>query len=173
MSDLFESQVQVEVEKRLSDIVRSDPKMVIEAYEKENTRLKSELIEVQSELAETKYKWAKFLDSEGYMDVSEVAERIKVPYIDPSGKRQFMGRSHFCQLLRLDRILLHKSTGYGLYADCNKTIKENSKVVTNDHNGHIKSSVKFNSRALEYLDDKYSNDDRVWHSTSNRDLYYE
>lgn len=172
-NELYEAQIQSEVDKRLADIVRNDPKAVIRAYAAENERLQIELDSTRAELVETKHKWSKFLDSEGLMDVSEVAERIRVPYIDPSGKRQHMGLHYFCKLLSIDGILLHKSSGYGLYKNCPKVIRDNSKVINSVQNGYNKSSVKFNARALEWLDDKYSADERVWHSTGDKAIYHD
>ena len=177
--DLFEAQVQTAVEARLKEELSkivSDPYMVIEAYHKQNKILENRIAEKEKEVAQYQdkaVKFTKFLDADGYLDVSEVAEKIRVPYIDPQGKKQIMGRTYFCKLLSYDRILLQKSSGYGLYADCSKTLRDNSKTVSAERNGYITSSVKFNAKALEWLDDKYSRDARVWHSTGERDIYYE
>jgi len=174
--DLFEAQVQVEVEKRLTDIVKNDPHLVIRAYEKENTYLKSKLLEASKEIEVSSVKagkWEKFLDADGYMDVSEIAERIRIPYIDPSGKRRTMGLIYFCKVLRYDKILLLKSNGYGLHSQCPKKIFANSKIVLAEKNDMIRSSVKMNALALNYLDDKYSSDDRIWHSETDKEIYFE
>jgi len=174
--DMFESQVQVEVEKRLRDIVQKDPRMVIDAYAIENKRLINIVVQKDRELEISNGKalqWSKFLDSDGHLDVSEVAERIRIPYIDPSGKRKLMGLHYFCKLLTKDKILLEKATGYGLYSDCSTILKNNSKIVSSEKNGFIRSSVKFNAVALEWLDEKYSNDTRVWHSTSSKEIYFD
>lgn len=174
--DLFDAQVQAEVDRRLADLVRTKPELVIQAYATENKRLLLELEHKEKQLVDAAPKigkWIKFLDTDNHLDISEVAERIKVPYIDPNGKRKHMGLQYFCKMLRMDRILLEKSTGYGLYSDCPTTIRNNSKIVSTEYNGFIRSSVKFNAVALDYLDDKYSNDDRVWHSTTSKELYHD
>jgi hypothetical protein len=173
MSDMFEIQVRIEAEKRLSELIRGDPRIVIDAYARENKRLQAELESASQELERVSGKWLKIVDSEGYMDVSEVAEKIRVPYIDPNGKRHYMGRTYFCKLLTLDKILLKKNTGYGLHSAAPESVRANAKAVSKESFGYIKSSVKLNARALEYLDDKYSTDERVWHSTSDKGLYYE
>ena len=184
--DMFEKELEERVRSEVAKAVEklnkekelflADPQNVINAYHERNVLLEKQLEIKGKELEESKKKvgkFEKFLDSDGFLDVSEVAERISVKYIDPSGKTKVMGRTYFCKLLNIDRILLMKSSGYGLYSDCSKVLRDNSKIVSGEINGHITSSVKFNAKALDWLDDKYSHDERVWHSTGDKHLYEE
>ena len=177
--DLFQEQVKQEAKNMVRDLISSAPTEIldiIDVIRKERDLVLSEnqaLLKKNTELQISASKWAKFLDSEGLLDMAEVADKLKIPYLDKKGNKKTMGNTKFGEVLRMHNIILKRNNGYGIHSQAPKVIKENSKTVSKITSIGIVTSVKFSAKALEYLDNKYSDSAYIWHVNSEGRLYCE
>lgn len=172
-NELYEAQLQQAAERKAIELLQ-DPahlrNMVVSLTDKARA-LEAKV----GELAEKGSKWDRYLDADGYLDVGEVADHIRVTYIPPSGRDRYMGQNHFCQMLAHDQVIVKGSNGYRIHSKYRDPLEGLAKVFSKEApDGHIKTSVKFNTKGLNWLHDKYARSDkRVWRSTSAGELYYE
>jgi phage antirepressor YoqD-like protein len=178
--DLFEAevntQVQIKLEKRLKEIITKDPTMVIKAYAELTEKLEKQNkdITVKLEKAVIKSnKYDKFLDSDGYARLAQIADVVKVSYIDPSGKERTMGQNHFAKILVLDDFIVRDGSGFHIASRRREQLKGKAITKLTEKNEHMKSLVLFNAQGIDYIDAFYSEDTRVWYSTTDHEVYYE
>jgi len=172
MSDLFtyedenerEREVQERVQRELDKKLK-DPKYMIKLYEK---RVK-ELEERERELKPKARKYEQFLDAEGYVSVSDVAAILKLKYITPSGQSREMGRNKLCILFVHDKIMYRNGTDYSLMKSLNDSGYGRTHV--SEKNGHTVTSVHFTPKGIDWLIEKYNNDDRIFKSDGQGDLH--
>jgi len=177
--DLFQEQVKQEAKNMLQAMIKQTPVEMlhlIDVMREQNSLLEQEknLLTVKNkELEQTASKWHKFLDSEGLLDMAEVADKLKIFYRDKNGNKRIMGSVKFGEVLTLDNVILKRSNGYGVHSQAPMVIKQNSKTIPKNTQVGIKTSVKFGVKALDYLENKYGKDGRVWYVDYEGGLSYE
>jgi hypothetical protein len=177
--DLFQEQVKQEAKNMLQKMMNETPADVLNLMETMRQKYllvekeKEILIIEKKELQVTASKWLKFLDSEGLLDMAEIADKLKLIYRDKNGVRKIMGSTKFAEALRIDNIILKRSNGYGVSSQAPMVIKENSKTIPKTTPVGIKTSVKFGVKALDYLENKYGKNDRLWYVDYEGRLNYE
>jgi hypothetical protein len=167
--DLWQDKIETEVAKRLKvevEQILNDPELLLERWaadRREVNRLKP--------YEEPGKKYLEFLDADGYIDAAEAAGIVCIEYIPPDGKTTTMGRNYFLNVLCGDGFLVRAANGYRLSSSAQKDALGITRVV--NRNGMIKSVALFNADGLDRLITRYAKDTRVWHSTSDHQLYWE
>lgn len=170
--DLFEAQVEVEVEKRLKDLVKNDPNIVISAYQKALT-VANEKIAIDAPKVR---KYDEFLDTDGYLNSAEISDAVvKIEYIAPDGKVRRMGRNYLLQVLAIDGLIMQTSSGYMIPSSKRSMLEGAGRAVTKTTavNDRMRTVVLWTAIGIDWLKDRYDKDYRIWHSDSEHNLYFE
>ena len=102
--DLFESQVQIEVEKRIKEELRNianNPDMVITAYKNKLEKTQVKLLETTKELETVSNDYTRLVDADGNYAMKDAAKLLK--YKRKDGKQ--VGRTNLFMFLRDINIL--------------------------------------------------------------------
>jgi len=163
MSTLFEKEIQTRVDQEIQRI-SSNPMMIIQLCQR---TIESQALQI-SEMKPKVEMYEQFLDSNGELTCTAAADTVNLSYITPQGKQERMGNQYFLQVLTYDKIIHKEINGYNLYA----SHKQYGRTKTTAKNDHIKTSVLFNAKGLDYLVRKYKDDKRIWRAI-NGQLYCE
>lgn len=97
--------------------------------------------------------------------IANVADRLRLPYFNPSGEQQVMGQNVMHALLMWDGIIVDRGAeGYRLakrYQRYGKTVSSIYKVKRTGEMKH-RDQVKFTGEGLAYLQKRYNDDTRVY-----------
>lgn len=168
--DLWEAKITAEVEKRVASELkkkRKDPEYILQLWLEDKAVWKKE----KAELSVYKQRYEQFLDADGYIDAGQASAVVRIDYLTPAGNVMVMGRNYFLDVLRQDGIILKTVNGYRLSSRYEKDGLGITRVV--DRNGYINSVVLFNSHGVDRLIKKYERDGRIWHSTTDHQIYSE
>ena len=159
--DLFQAKINALAEQKANELVKErfrDPEYLMRELAERNQQL--EIAEQKNkELEVPAKKWSEFMDSDGYISVATIAEKLRIEYLTPSGRVETMGRNKFCQMLVHDRVLISESGGYRISKRWYAHAKEVYKI---DASNRKRLSVKFSSDGLDRLIEKYGDDNRTW-----------
>ena len=166
--DLFEAQIQVEVEKRLDHEIQkqlTDPG----ALQKHLLRLAETNKQLALKNSELEIEIRKYFDADGYADAGELSAYLQLEYITPSGKVDRVGRNYFLQMLVHDGFIMKVHGSDGGYR--HKKQYEGKIGVTRvviDRNDRKRSKVYYTMEGFEKLKNHFTKDDRVWRSGKSK-----
>lgn len=170
MEDLFTATREYEIERRAQDLAEErlqDPSFLRGLLSQYANR--AEVAERQRDDLLAKFR--RYFDSEGYIDAAQAAATLRIPYINPTGKTQPMGRNYALLVLERDGVVIRAANGYRLSSAWEKSGKGVSRVVT--RNDVLRSVALFNGSGVEALIKKYDKDQRVWRSNSDHEVWCE
>lgn len=170
MADLFAVTQEYELERRVKEAVDErlqDPAVLRDLLSQYATR--AEVAEKQRDDLLAKFK--RYFDAEGYIDAAQAAATLRIPYINPAGQTQPMGRNYALLVLEIDGVVIRATNGYRLSSAWEKSGRGITRVVT--RNEVLRSVALFNGSGVEALIKKYDKDRRVWRSNSNHEVWCE
>lgn len=165
-ADLFEATIQTEVEKRVSgELTRrlNDPEFM--------QGFVLQLLRERQQAAPALERYKKWLNTDGFLDVGQVADAIEVDYTAPDGRVRRMGRNHLIKILEIDHIILRTAGGFRLHSRYRQQLEGKAVVKATSRNDRTVTSVLFTPEGLDWLDARYSADDRTWRSTTEHEVY--
>jgi len=161
MNELFENEIRTRVNQELQRFL-SNPMNIIQVCQE---TIQKQALQIEEMKPKVEF-YEQFLDSNGEMSCTIAADAVNLNYINPKGKSERMGNMYFLQVLTIDHIIHKEPNGYNIYA----SHKHYGRTKITTRNNHIKTSVLFNAKGLDYLIKKYKDDKRIWQAI-NGQLY--
>jgi hypothetical protein len=180
--DLFQVQIEIEAKRLAQEMFREtlqDPAklqglLLDQARLREQAEARASAQEARALIAETKVselstKLRRYFDADGFLDAAVAASTLRIPYVGPDGKERPMGRNYALRVFEIDGIVISTPSGYRLSSEWEKSGRGITRV--SEKNGRLHSIALFNSRGIELLVKRYETDDRVWRSSSDREVW--
>ena len=167
MSSLFEvptgKDIDLIIEQRVAEILNGDPQKAIEIYQKRNQLLEKEIFALKPKAD----KYDSFLDASGFVDCRSLAHILKIKYFPENSKTQkIMGGTKLTEMLRIEGITYKSTGGYSLqHRYFNSGY---GKTIQTEKNGFMTKTVVFTPKGVDWLKERFDNDNKIWKVTNGK-----